>query len=398
MLKSARGRLLVSFLLLAIPCAKGQDFSAAASDFAAKINEHTAVRSASLAFKNRSSLPDPSVSLIRIDLQRELQNRAWQLKKSDETNNAITISLAENLDRYVWTAEIDNGETTETVLFELARPKEDSTQTRGFVSLSRSLLITSDTQLLDVTLLEGKVVEGMHLLALSPAAVQVYQFQAAQWNMVQSVPLNLEPLASRDLRGRIAPNQGNSFDAYLPGVHCTGAAAPALTINCRASDDPWPLSDDRRRLGFYAARRNFFNGVIAVPGASSENAGPFFSAAILNDRAVYAATNGRFRVQGQNQSSLTATPAAWGSNIAGILSSCQADLVLATATGDFDANDTVTAFRFAGSEFSAISEPIPFSGAVQSIKTSSDQQQALAVVASLSGRYEAYLLTAHCGA
>ena len=51
-----------------------------------------------------------------------------------------------------------------------------------------------------------------------------------------------------------------------------------------------------------------------------------------------------------------------------------------------------------GSEFSAISEPIPFSGAVQSIKTSSDQQQALAVVASLSGRYEAYLLTAHCSA
>jgi hypothetical protein len=388
----------VSFLLLAIPCATSQDFPSAASDFASKITGRTAVRLASLTFKNRSSLPDPSVALIRIDLQRELQNRGWRLRKPDETNNVITVTLAENLDHYVWTAEIDNSETTETVLLELARPKEDSALPRGFVSLSRTLLIASDTPLLDVTLLEGKVAEGSHLLALTPAAVQLYQFQGGQWNMLQSIPLSLEPVVSRDLRGRISPTQGGGFDGYLPGVHCTGGVMPSLGVTCRTSDDPWPLSDDRQRLGFYAARRNFFNGVIMVQGAQSENAGPFFSAAMLNDRAVYASTNGRFGVQGQNQSSITATSATWGNNIAGILTSCQTDLVLVTAAGDFDANDTVTAFRFAGSEFSAISEPIPFSGAVQSIKTSSDRQQALAVVASLSGRYEAYLLTAHCGA
>ena len=383
------------FLLLVSPYALSQDFSSAASQFASKISSRNTPDAVSLSIRNRSSLSDSVVSLLEGELQHQLLTRGWILKKAEETENSILVTLGENMRSYVWTAQISGADRTDAVLFELPRPKEAANAARGLVPLSRTLLIASDTPMLDVTLLEGKIAEGMHLLALTTTAVQLYQLQSSQWRLMQTQSLGVNALPNRDLRGRITPGQGNSFDAYLPGMHCTGAVTASLTISCRDSDDPWPLTDDRRLLAFYAAHRDYFNGVLTGANPIVENLTPFYSLASLSDRVIYTGVDGHVRVASHSHPS-SPVAESWGSEIASIQSSCQSELILATAAGDLNQSDAVTAYRSSGADFSAVSEPISFSGPVMSLKTSA--QQAIAIVASLSGGYEAYLLSVRCGA
>lgn len=385
------------FLLLVSPYALSQDFSSAASQFASKISSRNTPDAVSLSIRNRSSLNDSVVSLLEGELQHQLLTRGWRLKKAEETDNSMLVTLGENLSSYVWTAQISGADATDAVLFELPRPKEEANAARGLVPLSRALLIASDTPMLDVTLLEGKIAEGMHLLALTPTVVQLYQLQSSQWRLMQTQSLGTSSLSNRDLRGRITPGQGNSFDAYLPGMHCTGTVTASVTVSCRDSDDPWPLTDDRRLLGFYAAHRDYFNGVITGATPIAENLTPFYSLASLSDRVIYTGVDGRVHVASSSPRSSSFSE-TWGSEIASVQSSCQSEMILATANGDLNQSDSVTAYRSSGTDFSAVSEPISFSGPVMSLKTSGDHQQAIAIVASLSGGYEAYLLSARCGA
>lgn len=401
MLKPVGAWLRASILLVfafAIPAA-GQDFNSAANQLVSRIPAGVTPSTASLIVRNRSSLNDSSVSLIRADLQRELQSRGWKLKKAEEAEASITVTLSENVASYVWTAEISQaqGGAKEVAVFELPRPSESPGPINGSMSLSRTLLISSDAPLLDVTLLEVKIAEGAHLLALGSNSVQLYRLQSSEWHLDQTQPLNVSPIPSRDLRGRIVPGQGSSFDAFLPGVHCAGAVTATLTVSCRQSDDPWPLSDDSRTLAFYASHRNYFNGVVRGTSGSTENNAPFYSAAMVGDRLIYAGLDGRSRGSAAGRR-LAPASQNWGSNVAGIQSSCSGDVLLGTSISDFNSEDSVTAFRLSGSEFVAASEAISFSGPVLGLKTSIDRQQAVAVVASLSGRYEAYLLTPRCGA
>ena len=400
MLKSFRGWSLASiFLLSVVPCVQSQDFTSLVSQFVAKIVSRVPSGSASLIARNRSSLSDSAVSAIRTELQRQLQARGWNLKKAnaEEDENSLIVTLGENVTGYVWTAQLTTDDSTQVVISELPRPKGQSPSTNSYVALARTLLIVSDAPLLDITLPEGKIAEGAHLLALTPSSVQAFQLQSSQWHSIQNQPLGFDAVSSRDLRGRIVPDQGSSFDAFLPGLHCTGVVAATLTLICRQSDDPWPLADDRRMLAFYAAHRNYFNGVITGTNGATENTLPFYSMAALTDRSIYADVDGhgRLAVAGRRPSPISER---WGSNIAAMQSSCQGDVIVATSSDDFNTGDAATAFRVSGSDFVAASEPLSFSGPVVSLKSSIDHQQAFAVVASPSGRYEAYLLTARCGA
>lgn len=378
-------------VLLTMPLLVGQDFNSAAAQLAAKITERAKPGTASIALTNRSSIGASSVSSISDELTRQLQLRGWNLQNAP-VEPSIAVTLSETSYNYVWTAEITRAGARDVAILELRRSGgAPSTQDR--VTLSQILTISSDTPLLDVALVEGNISEGAHLLALTPAAVELYQLQASQWRVLQNQPLGLSPLTSRDLRGRIVYEQG-SFDAFLPGLRCTGMAGTTLSVSCRQSDDPWPLADDRRVLAFYAGNRNFFNGVLSGASAQNGNVNPFYSAAVLSDRVIYSDIGGhpQMALNGQRPAPVNAR---WGSNIAGIQSACQPDLVLASGTGDFNRSDSITAFRMTNSEFSAVSESISFNGPVLGLKTTADRQQGLAISSS-SGRYEAYLVAARC--
>jgi hypothetical protein len=381
-------------LLAALPAA-GQDFVFGANQLSAQISQTVPPTSASLSVANRSSLNDSVVSSIHAGLLQALQSRGWRIGKPEASEVSIAITLGESYRNYVWTAEIVKAAAREVRIVELAKSALDRTPADNHIMISRYLLIASESPLLDVTLPEGKVGEGAHLLTLSPTAVQLFQLQSARWRLLQTQLLGEKPLPSRDMRGRIASGQAGSFDAYLPNVHCTGNAGNALGVACRKSDDPWPLTDDRQSLAFYAPSRNYFNGVLSSPNGQSGTVNAFFSAAVLSDRVVFANVEGRPSIIESGK----ATPVAqrWGNAIAAIQSSCRTDLVLASAADDFQQADSISAYEMLSSEFKPVSESVQFAGPVLSLKTAADHQQAIAIVATPSGRYEAYLLTARCG-
>ncbi|HET9743087.1 MAG TPA: hypothetical protein VFQ00_10080 [Terriglobales bacterium] len=393
---------LVLRCLLMISCvvfagaAYGQDFPSAATQLAAKISSAMQPGDAFLNVENRSLLSNPTVVTIRAELASALQAGGWKLSEAPGSGTAsIAVELSENFSQYVWTATVTKADTRAVALVQVPRPVAGQGERGNDVVLTRSLLIVSGEPLLDATLLEGKVVDGAHLLALTPQSVELYQFQSGQWRNVQSQPLQTSSLPTRDFRGRIAPS-ADGFDAFLPGLHCTGTVAAGLSLTCRPSDDSWPLSDERRLLAFYSANRNYFNGVTVGPKGESENIEPFYSAAVLSSGAAYAAIDGHIRVDqpGNPQQIISGK---WGSNIAALQSSCRPDLVLVTSSADFTAPDAVTAYRLSSTELTPASDAVPFAGPVMSLKTLADGQQAMAVVASPSGRYEVYLLTARCG-
>lgn len=396
MLKSVLRWLLLGFSLTQSAQLFSQDFSSLTAQFAARITQHSPAGAVSVSVVNRSSLSSQDVATIRSELLQQLQARGWRAKTSDQDSGSIAVVLSESARDYVWTAEITGLNSKDVAVIAWPKPRQHPAVATDVVTLTRTLLISSDDALLDVALLDGKINDGSRLLALTSSAVQLYQMQGGQWRAMQAQPLGREPRPARDLRGEIVAGQGSSFDAYLPGLHCNGVATSTISIVCRESDDPWPLSADRRLLAFYAASRNYFTGVLSGPANQTGNADPFYSAAILNNGAIYAGIDGRARLAFSGQPA-SIIPYSWGSSVAAVRGGCIPDLVLASSRSDFDHGDSVTAFRLAGSQLTQTAEPLSFSGPVMNLAGSTDGQQAIAVVASPPGRNEAYLLTARCG-
>jgi len=277
-------------VLLTTPWLAAQDFTSGVVQLAAKISERSKPASASIAVTNRSSIGASSVSSIHDELVRQFQLRGWNLQSAGG-EASIAVTLSETSHNYVWTAEITRAGARDVAILELPRSRGPASTQTG-VTLSQTLLISSDTPLLDIALVEGNISEGAHLLALTPVSVELYQLQSSQWRLLQNQPLRASPLASRDLRGRVVTGENRSFDAFLPGLRCSGISTETISFTCGQSDDPWPLTDDRRVLAFYAANRNFFNGVLSGTNAQNGNVNPFFSAAVLSDRVIYADVDG----------------------------------------------------------------------------------------------------------
>src|SRR5690242_4997374 len=372
-----------------------QDIPSAAAQLASRITERSTPGAVSIAINNRSSLSDDAVTTLRSELLQRLQARGWRAKSSTEGGTTINVTLAESFRNYVWTAEIFEGEVRKVAILEMPRPRLATESTSDPVVLARTLLISSDEPLLDVALVEGKMSEGAHLTALTRSSVQLFQMQSGQWHLTQTQPLGMSPGAGRDVRGRLFIQQGSIIDAYLPALHCTGVITQTLSITCRQSDDPWPIGEDRRLEGFYASTRNYFNGILSGPSAQNGTVNPFYAAAVLSDRVLFSGIDGRVRSQVNGQTAALSA-AKWGSNITAVQSTCIRDIVIAGSQGDFTQSDAATAYAVSNSELTAVAQPAPFPGPVINLNPSPGGQQAVAVVSSLSGRYEAYLLTPRC--
>lgn len=385
------------FLLFPFLHLAAQDVPSAAAQLAASISERSAPGAVSVNIVNRSSLSSDAVTTLRGELLRQLQAKGWRARTNEQGGTTINVVLAENYRAYVWAAEILEGDARKVAVVELPRPKLESHGSGDELMIARTLLISSPEPLLDVALLEGSVVEGAHLLALKPGALEMYQMRSSQWQLAQSQPLGLAPQPGRDRRGRIVVQQGSIIDAYLPGVHCGGVVTQSLSLACRQSDDPWPLVDKRGMLAFYAARRNYFTGVLSGSSAGQNgNPEPFYSAAALSDRILFSGTDGRVREIAAGPIAPLATP-KWGSSIAGLESACVHDLLLASAPADYNQPDSIVAIAATNADYRPVSQAVAFSGPILALNTAADHQQAVAIVASSPGYYEAYLLTPRCG-
>jgi hypothetical protein len=391
---------LLAILFLASP-AMASPWQASEIQLARKIAAVTGPGAITLDVVNVSSLKNGDVEEIRRGLLNELSSLGLHSVASDQAAATIQLTLSENLQDYVWVAEIRQGNSEPSVVMvTMSRPETAALEhPASAMTLHKALIWTDENRILDVAL---PLSNPPQMIVLEAENVLLYVLQSGRWQRENSLTITHPRPWPRDLRGRVVLRKDHLFDAYLPGVLCRSTAAAPLSINCRESDDPWPLTPDPSALSaFFAPNRNFFTGVLS-PGIQKQTAtSPFYSAAPLpRDKYtlwVFATVDGQVHwLDGMTDQ--VAGNLGWGSDIVSLRSSCGSGWqILATEKGG-GLRDTLKAFEAADREPVDVSPEVEFSGAISALWADADSATAIVVVRNLeAGKYEAYRISPTCG-
>jgi hypothetical protein len=399
------------------------DWSAPETQLARKIAAVTGPGAVVLTVQNRSSLTRRESEIIQNGLRVALEGVGLRFVPDDQAAASVTVSLSENLTAYVWVAEIRQG-TNESavVMVQLPRP-EGSTGPRDSVPLTlRKIPMWVQAEpILDVAVLEENA-PPTHIAVLDAAKVSLYRMQGGKWQLEQALEILHAKPWPRDLRGRLILARDHLLDVYLPGVICHSSANPPLALNCRESDDPWPLaaaggatvfpsagaSDlaapaastaTPQTKAFFAPTRNFFTGVLA-PGVGKFTTVPkFYSAAWLpRDRYtlwLFSATDGQVHmVDGVSDQ---VAKLGWGSDFTSVRTMCGAGWqVLAPGSGDV-AEDTLRAYEIPDRDPVAVSAATDLPGTITTLWTEPRGDTAITVARNReTGNYEAFRLALAC--
>jgi hypothetical protein len=387
-------------LLLLLRCAFASDWRIPEAQLAEKIAAITGPGVIALNLDNRSSISSADIDSIRHRLVNDLGGHGIRVWDPDQAAAVIAVTFSENLQSYVWVAEVHQG-TAEPVLIMLSTPRPETApnaQNAFPLVLRATPLISSPDAILDLAVVEGN---PRRVLALSATSVTIYDFKDNRWIQAQALPVTHSKPFPRDLRGRVVLRSDHLFDAYLPGVFCRSANSSPLTMNCSASDDPWPLqTQDFGVSAFFSPARNFFTGALA-PGIGKQKAAPPFyaAAAVPGDKYalwIFAGVDGQLHLfDGINQQTLPKV--RWGSDIAGIHADCRpAWQVIATSAGD-ENQDALQAFEFPDREPVAVSQKMNLNGEVTALWPAHDGKTVVAVYRDAeNGNYEAVQLTLTC--
>ena len=396
----SRAACFLVLMLLSAPKILASDWRAPEEQLARKIASVTGPGAVALNVVNRSSLSAGDLAEIHRGISIELAALGLRFVNEDQGAATVEITLSENLQNYVWVAEIHQGNNEPSIVM-VATPRSSPVVTEhpaSALTIQKKLLWVDQNRILDAALVNSN---PPHLILLEPDSVVVLKFQDGRWQPEQSMALAHSHPWPRDLRGRLALRKDHLFDAYLPGVLCRSTTAAPQGLNCYESDDPWPLGADQSGVSvFFAPTRNFFTGALS-PGIEKQTAvKPFYSAAMLpRDKYklwIFAAVDGQVHfVDGFTDQ--TAGRLNWGSDIASVQSGCGLGWqVLVTESGD-GAGDAVRAFEIADREPVAASQPADFNGGITALWADSEGTGAIAVSQnSETGKYEAYRLSIAC--
>lgn len=340
----------VLFFLTALCSA--QDWSSSARELARKIGRQDI---SNLTVRNASSLSETEVAEVKRTIEAELGAR---LQRADGAN--VIITLSENVQQYLWVAEIQRGEERDVVMLNVFRPIAAAVP-QAPVTIEKKLVWEQETPILDVAM------SGATVIVLEPEAVSFHrEGQLISLSIAGGKP------APRDPRGRLAVD-GETFQAFLPGMLCRGAVSPAPSMTCAESSGAG-----------MAAGRNYF---------TEPNLLPFFSIATLsNTLRLVAGVDGQTHVYGGSRE-LSAF-SGWGSDIAAIESGCRSGRqILATKPGETAESDAVQAYEWID-RATPTGDPATFSGPVTALWSSGPR--AVVVTRGSAGRYAAYSLAITC--
>lgn len=411
------------FLLLGMGlAARAADWNEAEQQLARKVVAVTGPGAVALTVENRSSLGKRDHEVIQNGLRTALEGLGIRFVNAEQAAATVAIYLSENTASYVWVAEIRQGAAAAVVVMVSAPRPAGTTAARESVPLSlrKVPLWTQDDAILDIAVLEESATPT-HIAVLDAEKVALYRWQSGKWQQEQALSIvHMRPWP-RDLRGRLIPARDHLLDVYLPGVVCRSSSALPLTLNCRESDDPWPLVPAALSGGgtpvfpgappsvsipamgaFFAATRNFFTGALTSSIGKFTTASKFYSAAFLpRDKYLlwlFAATDGHVHmVDGvSNQPARV----AWGSDLTTVKTSCGAGWqVLATSSENSDegTGDSIRAYEVPDRDPVAVSAAIDFPGTVTTLWTEAKADTAIAVARNReTGSYEAFRLVVAC--
>lgn len=419
-------RVWLPFLFTLIPAipAHAVDWGAAEQQLAKKIVAVTGPGTLSLTVENRSSLGRRESDMVQNGLRSALEQSGIHFVNSDQAAASVALTLSENETSYVWVAEVREGAGDSSVaMVSVARLGRPGGAYESMpITLRKTLLWTQDERILDVVVLEEGV-GASRIAVLGAEDVSIYHLQNGKWQAEQTLSItHLKPWP-RDLRGRLVPAMDHTLTAYLPGAICRISATGApLTMNCRASDDPWPIVSATipgnstvfpsagsstssvaavpSLAGFFAPTRNYFTGVLSPAVGKFGTVPKFYSAAFVPREKytlwLFAASDGKLHlIDGMNDQPSTF---AWGSDIAAVRTGCGAgSQVLATTPGD-QAQDSVRAYEFPDRDPVGVSAAVDLPGPLSVLWTEGRGDTAIAIARNRdTGSYEAYRLSLACG-
>jgi hypothetical protein len=301
------------------------------------------------------------------------------------------LTISSNPSQFLIVEEARKGDDRQVWIASWKRPSTTGTPSGSTLTLEKKLVWEQEEQILDV------VLAGPAMLVLSPSRISLHASGADQ-----SLPMTPPRPWPRDLRGHLRVN-GGGFKAYLPGMACSGATDPSLTMECRPSDEPWTLDAGPRGvlLASFVPTRNHFDGRVSTANGVHKTLAPFFSAASAEENGhpyfLFAMLDGRTQIFDATLDPV-GSAAAWGSDLAETEAHCGGgSQILATKAGDAGEPDTVRAFGLVNRTPVPLSSPLDLPGPVTAF-WSLGGNTALAVVRDLTGaRYQAFVITVNCG-
>ena len=410
----------LSFVLLALTIAAAAvEWNEPEQQLARKIVAVTGPGAVALTVENRSFLSQRDYEVIQNGLRSALEQAGLRFVAPEQAAATVVIFLSENSAAYVWVAQIRQGASdTAVVMVSAPRPAGVTAAHESVpLTLRKISLWTQADPILDVAVLDENAAIT-HIAVLDAEKVALYRLLAGKWQQEQALDIIHTRPWPRDVRGRLIPAKDHLLDVYLPGVTCRSSASAPLTLNCRETDDPWPLVPAALSGGtysafpgagsgvaipplgaFYAPTRNFFTGALTSGVGKFTTVSKFYSAAFVpRDKYLlwlFAATDGHVHmIDGINDQSARFD---WGSDLATVKTSCGAGWqVLATSSAEQNA-DFVRAYEFPDRDPVAVSAAVDFTGAITALWTEAKGETAIAVVNNQeTGNYEAFRVAVVC--
>jgi hypothetical protein len=384
--------------------AEATDWNDPALQLAKKIVSLTGPGAIAVTIENRSSLTGKAFDEVSGRLRANLELLGARSAMPEQAAASVVITLSENSRFYVWVAKIKQGMPESTVTM-ISFPRHDEANF-GLDSLPMSLrkvpLWAQEDRILDVAVLEEDNAPRQ-IAVLDARKVAIYRLKNGKWQLEQNHAILHTPPWPRDLRGRVLTAKDHLLEVYLPGVFCRSTTTMPLALNCRESDDPWPLLAGPIPPigGFYSSSRNFFTGALA-PGVGKLTAvDKFYSAAALPRENyalwLFAGADGQTHfVDGVTDQ---VAKLNWGSDIASVKTTCGAgSQVLATSAHGGEAEtDSVRAYEVADRDPLPVSAPLTFSGEVTALWSDGKGDTAIAIDKNReTGEYEAFRLAVAC--
>lgn len=356
---------------------------------------------ARLTMRNQSSLTAEDLPGIQRLLERDLRGYSILISGA-ESATSIRVTLSENTTGGLWIAEVQEGTEVRVAMTPVLLNAKVESQTGSEIVLRKTLVWRQDDLVLDAMIVSSDAARRM--LLLEPNRLVSYLTTAGNWVREQEFPIPHSRPFPRDMRGHLVAGQGHLFDAYLPGVLCTGTeSGGSLTVSCADSDDPWPLTEVAnpvQQKAFYNATRNYFTGVLS-PGFGMQLQ-PYYSSAVLlpaNGVAMlFTGIDGRVVMIENNVMKPIAGARDWGSDFASIRSGCGSGAQVLVSGSGAAPTDSVRAYDIPGREAAPVSSALAFDGQVMAIWSSNDGTAATVIVRTAMGHmpYEVYIVSAFC--
>lgn len=347
----------------------------AARDLARSVAAAVAHDAVVLTVRNWSALGPREVAAIRRAFDAELRSGGAA---------EVRLTISGNLTQFLLVAEIQRSGEREVMLESWPRtasparaaPKDATAEVR----LAKTLLWEQALPVLDAARLDdGILVLDSERILLARAQDQ------------QSVPIPASRPWPRDMRGRLAVNPP-AFTAWLPGTVCRGSLGPPLSVQCRESQEPWPLAPGMTAA--LAPARNYFEGRVDIAGWGAGDVPAFYTAAPAGDAWIFAGADGRPHVYTRAWEPAGSLE-QWGSDIAGVETPC-GPRILAARPVSVAGPDAVQPYQFIDGAAQPAGAALEFAGPITALWSTGNSATAVAHDLE-TGRYAAYSLAPACG-